>query len=38
MKQGVCKIKFDGPPPIGMGVKAAIKDRFPDIRNVELVQ
>ena len=36
--QGVCKVRFEGPPPIGMGVQAAIKDKFPDIRNVELVQ
>ncbi len=33
---GVAKLKFGGPAPIGMGVQAAIKDRFPDIRTVEL--
>ena len=38
VEQGVCKVRFEGPPPIGMGVQAAIKDKFPDIRNVELVQ
>lgn len=32
-----CRVRFDGPPPIGMGVKAAIKDKFPDIRTVTLV-
>ena len=37
VEQGVCKVRFEGPPPIGMGVQAAIKDKFPDIRNVELV-
>ncbi|EIE23413.1 NifU-domain-containing protein [Coccomyxa subellipsoidea C-169] len=34
---GVCKVQFGGPPPIGMGVQAAIKDKFPDIKTVELV-
>ncbi len=38
VKQGVCTVKFDGPPPIGMGVQAAIKDKFPDIKSVELMQ
>ena len=38
VEQGVCKVKFDGPPTIGMGVQAAIKDKFPDIKNIELVQ
>lgn len=33
---GVAKLKFGGPAPIGMGVQAAIKDRFPDIKTVEL--
>ncbi|CAL8472276.1 g11818 [Coccomyxa elongata] len=34
---GVCKVQFGGPAPIGMGVQAAIKDKFPDIKTVELV-
>lgn len=34
---GVCKVQFGGPPPIGMGVQAAIKDKFTDIKTVELV-
>lgn len=37
MKDGVCRVIFGGPPPIGMGVQAAIKDKFPDIKTVELV-
>ncbi|KAK9905518.1 hypothetical protein WJX75_001443 [Coccomyxa subellipsoidea] len=34
---GVCKVQFGGPPPIGMGVQAAIKDKFTDIKTVELI-
>ncbi|KAK9828600.1 hypothetical protein WJX72_000970 [[Myrmecia] bisecta] len=37
VEHGVCKVQFEGPPPIGMGVQAAIKDKFPDITKVELV-
>jgi NFU1 iron-sulfur cluster scaffold homolog, mitochondrial len=35
--QGTCKVEYVGPKPIGMGVQAAIKDKFPDIRTVLLV-
>ena len=35
--QGVCEIKYKGPPPVGMGVQAAVKDKFPDIRVVKLI-
>ena len=38
VEQGVCTVSFDGPAPIGMGVQAAIKDKFPDIKTVELTQ
>ena len=38
VEQGVCTVRFNGPPPIGMGVQAAIKDKFPDIKTVELTQ
>eukprot|EP00252_Welwitschia_mirabilis_P013614 TRINITY_DN29968_c0_g1_i1.p1 TRINITY_DN29968_c0_g1~~TRINITY_DN29968_c0_g1_i1.p1 ORF type:complete len:241 (+),score=57.29 TRINITY_DN29968_c0_g1_i1:181-903(+) len=31
-----CHVKYDGPAPIGMGIQAAIKDKFPDIANVIL--
>ena len=34
---GKCIIHFTGPAPIGKGVQAAVKDKFPDIRTVELV-
>ncbi|KAK9834555.1 hypothetical protein WJX74_004543 [Apatococcus lobatus] len=31
---GVCTVTYKGPPPIAQGIKAAIKDRFPDIKEV----
>ncbi|GLJ07063.1 hypothetical protein SUGI_0056910 [Cryptomeria japonica] len=34
---GECHVKYSGPGPIGMGVQAAIKDKFPDITNVVLI-
>ena len=34
---GQCTVWYTGPAPIGMGVKAAIKDKFPDIKEVVLV-
>ena len=34
VENGVCIVDYDGPPPIGMGIQAAIKDKFPDIRTV----
>ncbi|KAL3648135.1 NifU-like protein 1, chloroplastic [Castilleja foliolosa] len=33
---GECLVKYTGPESIGSGVKAAIKEKFPDIVNVEL--
>lgn len=33
---GDCIVRYVGPDSIGSGVKAAIKERFPDIVNVEL--
>ncbi|KAL8527166.1 hypothetical protein ACS0TY_005155 [Phlomoides rotata] len=33
---GDCLVKYIGPDSIGSGIKAAIKERFPDIINVEL--
>ncbi|KAG8389592.1 hypothetical protein BUALT_Bualt02G0245100 [Buddleja alternifolia] len=33
---GNCTVKYNGPESIGSGIKAAIKERFPDIVNVEL--
>lgn len=35
--KGVCKVAFSGPKPIGAGIQAAIKDRFPEIRSVVLL-
>lgn len=31
---GVCRLRYQGPAPIGNGVKAAVKDKFPDITEV----
>lgn len=31
---GDCLVKYVGPPTIGSGIQAAIKERFPDILNV----
>ncbi|XP_027361954.1 nifU-like protein 1, chloroplastic [Abrus precatorius] len=31
---GECLVKYVGPESIGSGIKAAIKDKFPDILNV----
>lgn len=33
---GACIAKYVGPDSIGSGIKAAIKEKFPDIVNVEL--
>lgn len=33
---GECQVKYQGPAPIGMGIQAAIKDKFPDIKQVVL--
>ena len=34
---GRCVLKYLGPKPIGAGVRAAIKDQFHDIKEVELL-
>lgn len=31
---GNCQVKYEGPDSIGSGIKAAIKERFPDIVDV----
>lgn len=31
---GECLVKYTGPESIGSGIKAAIKEKFPDILNV----
>ena len=35
VKGGVCMVRFTGPAPILMGITAALKDRFPDIKEVK---
>lgn len=35
---GDCVVRYVGPDSIGSGIKAAIKERFPDIVNVELAK
>ncbi|KAJ7523359.1 hypothetical protein O6H91_18G048500 [Diphasiastrum complanatum] len=34
---GQCEVKFNGPAPLGTGIQAAIKEKFPDIQNVVLL-
>ncbi len=35
---GICEVKYEGSAPISMSIQAAIKDKFPDIRVVELLE
>lgn len=35
---GRCKLRYIGPAPIATGIMAAIKDKFPDINEVEFVE
>lgn len=37
VSRGVCEVKYEGPAPIGMGIQAAVKDKFPDIKEVKLL-
>ncbi|CAL1398731.1 unnamed protein product [Linum trigynum] len=37
IKGGECQVRYTGPESIGSGVKAAIKEKFPDIQNVVFV-
>ena len=34
VEDGVCTVSYEGPAPIGMGIRAAIKDKFPDVLTV----
>lgn len=34
---GECHVKYSGPESIGSGIKAAIKEKFPDINDVVFV-
>ncbi|KAK3423699.1 hypothetical protein EUGRSUZ_H00910 [Eucalyptus grandis] len=36
VEAGDCRVKYVGPESIGSGIKAAIKEKFPDITNVVL--
>ncbi len=36
LQAGVCVIGFRGPAPLGQGIAAAVRDKFPDIREVLL--
>lgn len=36
-RTGVCEVKYSGPAAVGMGVQAAIKDKFPTLKTVTLV-
>lgn len=38
LTKGVCTVKYDGPPPIAMGLKAAIRDKFPDVKEVYFLE
>jgi Fe-S cluster biogenesis protein NfuA len=31
---GVAVLRYKGPAPLGKGVEAAVKDRFPDVKDV----
>lgn len=33
----ICHVKYNGPDQIGVGIQAAIKDKFPEIKNVVLL-
>lgn len=35
---GECCVKYTGPESIGSGIKAAIKEKFPDVQNVVLTE
>lgn len=35
--EGVCKILYSGPPAIAVGVRAAVRDQFPDLQEVLLL-
>jgi len=34
VKDGVCDVMYTGPAPLSVGITAAIKDKFPDIKEV----
>ncbi len=36
LERGVCVLGFRGPLPLGKGIAAAVRDKFPDVRDVKL--
>lgn len=36
VSDGICELEYSGPEPIGVGIRAALKDKFPDLRDVVL--
>lgn len=32
--QGICTLRYKGPKPIGYGLRAAVRDKYPDIIEV----
>ncbi len=37
VEKGTAVVRYKGPPAIGKGVTAAIRDKFPDIKEVVLI-
>ncbi|KAL6784912.1 NFU3 [Auxenochlorella protothecoides x Auxenochlorella symbiontica] len=37
VSEGVCKLLYNGPPAIAVGVRAAVRDQFPDLQEVLLL-
>jgi hypothetical protein len=37
VENGGCRVEYTGPESIGSGIKAAIKEKFPDIVDVVFV-
>lgn len=37
VEDGICELRFSGPAPISKGIQAAVKDKFPDIKEISFV-
>ncbi|KAL4459185.1 hypothetical protein ABPG75_014050 [Micractinium tetrahymenae] len=37
VEQGICTLRYKGPKPIGYGLRAAIRDKYPDIVEVLMI-
>ncbi|GJP59576.1 hypothetical protein CLOP_g12643 [Closterium sp. NIES-67] len=35
--EGTCRVAYEGPPTVAMGIQAAIKDKFPTLKTVDVV-